>query len=39
MPCRDHVGERVYRHLDTCQFKTLLHARVLRLECPEHGVH
>jgi transposase len=39
LPCRDHVGERVWRHLDTCQFKTLLHARVPRVECPEHGVH
>ncbi|MDY0281118.1 MAG: transposase, partial [Salinivirgaceae bacterium] len=39
LPCRDHAGERVWRHLDTCQFKTLLHARVPRVECPEHGVH
>lgn len=38
LPCRDHVAERVWRHLDTCQFKTLLHARVPRVECPEHGV-
>jgi transposase len=35
---RDHAEERVWRHLDTCQFKTLLHARVPRVECPEHGV-
>ena len=28
----------MWRHLDTCQFKTFLHARVLRVECPEHGV-
>lgn len=35
---RDHAEERVWRHLDTCQFKTLLHARVPRVDCPEHGV-
>ena len=36
--CRDHAEERIWRHLDTCQFRTLLHARIPRLECPEHGV-
>ena len=35
---RDHAEERVWRHLDTCQFRTLLHARVPRVDCPEHGV-
>ena len=35
---RDHAEERVWRHLDTCQFKTFLHARVPRIECPDHGV-
>lgn len=35
---RDHAEERVWRHLDTCQFKTMLHARVPRVDCPEHGV-
>ncbi len=29
---------RSWRHLDTCQFKTLLVADVPRVECPEHGV-
>ncbi|HSH28748.1 MAG TPA: ISL3 family transposase [Thiohalobacter sp.] len=29
---------RQWRHLDTCQFKTLLVAEVPRVECPEHGV-
>ncbi len=29
---------RQWRHLDTCQFKTLLVADVPRVECPEHGV-
>jgi transposase len=34
----DHAPERIWRHLDTCQFKTFLHARVPRVECPTHGV-
>jgi len=34
----DHAEERVWRHLDSCQFKTLLHARPPRVKCPEHGV-
>ena len=34
----DHVPERVWRHLDTCQLKTFLHARVPRVDCPDHGV-
>ena len=38
LPCRDHVEERVWRHLDTCQYQTFLHARVPRVECPTHGV-
>jgi transposase len=29
---------REWRHLDTCQFKTILVAEVPRVECPEHGV-
>jgi len=36
--CRDHAEERAWRHLDTCQFETYLHARIPRVECPEHGV-
>jgi transposase len=36
-PIHDHQ-ERVWRHLDTCQFKTLIHARVPRLTCPTHGI-
>jgi transposase len=36
-PIYDHV-ERSWRHLDTCQFQTLLHARVPRVECATHGV-
>lgn len=34
----DHEEERTWRHLDSCQFRTLLHARVPRVRCPEHGV-
>lgn len=29
---------RQWRHLDTCQFKTILQADVPRVSCPEHGV-
>ena len=29
---------RAWRHLDTCQFKTILVADVPRVECSEHGV-
>ena len=34
----DHVAERQWRHLDTCQYETWLHARIPRVDCPEHGV-
>jgi transposase len=39
-PCalHDHEEERVWRHLDSCQFQTLLHARTPRIDCHEHGV-
>jgi transposase len=39
-PCRlhDHKPERRWRHLDTCQYRTILHAMVPRSDCPEHGV-
>lgn len=29
---------RSWRHLDTCQFKTIVEADVPRVECPTHGV-
>ncbi len=29
---------RRWRHLDTCQYKTVVEADVPRVECPEHGV-
>jgi transposase len=38
LPVYDHAPERIWRHLDTCQFKTFLHARIPRVECPDHGV-
>lgn len=34
----DHAEEREWRHLDSCQFLTYLHAKPPRVECPEHGV-
>jgi transposase len=36
-PLHDHV-ERSWRHLDTCQYETRLHAKVPRVHCAEHGV-
>jgi transposase len=34
----DHESERTWRHLDSCQFETHLHARVPRVRCDVHGV-
>jgi len=34
----DHQGERRWRHLDTCQYRTVLVAAVPRTRCAEHGV-
>ena len=31
--------KRVWRHLDTCQFQTFVHAEVPRVKCKKHGVH
>ena len=28
----------MWRHLDSCGFQTFLHARIPRVNCPEHGV-
>jgi transposase len=38
--CRpyDHQPERQWRHLDTCQYRTILHARPPRSQCEQHGV-
>ena len=38
LPVYDHVAERQWRHLDTCQYETWLHARIPRVNCPKHGV-
>lgn len=38
LTCYDHTPARQWRHLDTMQFKTILHARTPRVKCPEHGV-
>lgn len=37
-PLHDHDDERSWRHLDSCQFKTYLRARIPRVRCKEHGV-
>jgi len=31
--------EKVWRHLDFFQHAAYLHARVPRVQCPEHGIH
>lgn len=33
----DQQPERTWRHLDTMQFATYIHARVPRVACPKHG--
>ncbi|MEZ0228736.1 MAG: ISL3 family transposase [Planctomycetota bacterium] len=38
LPLYDHSEERTWRHLDSCQFLTFLHARPPRVSCPTHGV-
>lgn len=35
---RYDASERRWRHLDTCQYQTILVARVPRIKCGEHGV-
>jgi transposase len=37
-PLYDHAEERAWRHLDTMQYTTILHARTPRVSCPDHGV-
>jgi transposase len=34
----DHGEERTWRHLDTMQYTTVLHARPPRVSCDDHGV-
>ncbi len=38
VPLYDHAEEREWRHLDTCHCQTYLHARLPRVQCPEHGI-
>jgi transposase len=37
-PLYDHEQERSWRHLDTCQCQTFIHARLPRVNCSIHGV-
>ncbi len=37
-PLYDHRDERRWRHLDTMQFETILHCRIPRVKCKDHGV-
>ena len=37
-PLHDHQPERCWRHLDTCQYQTILHASPPRAQCAQHGV-
>ena len=38
-PCRRYdTKTRRWRHLPTCQYRTILEAEVPRIDCPEHGV-
>ena len=37
-PLYDHQPEREWRHLDTCQYRTILHVTPPRSQCPKHGV-
>lgn len=34
----DHTAEQVWRHLDTCQCRTYVHAQLPRTTCPTDGV-
>jgi len=37
-PIYDHASERAFRHLNIFDFKTFIHVRVPRLNCPVDGV-
>jgi transposase len=37
-PVYDHTEEQLWRHLDTCQCQTYVHARLPRTTCPADGV-
>jgi len=38
VPVYDHTPAQVWRHLDTCQCQTYVHARLPRTTCPTDGV-
>lgn len=37
-PVYDHSDVRTWRHLDTCDHYTYLHAELPRVDCPQHGI-
>ena len=37
-PVYDHTSEQMWRHLDTCQCRTYVHASLPRTNCPKDGV-
>ena len=37
-PIHDHANERVWRHLDLCNYRVFLHAAIPRVDCAKHGV-
>lgn len=37
-PVYDHLAERRWRHLDSCHFQTVLHAKPPRIECAVDGI-
>jgi transposase len=37
-PNYDRSEERTWRHLDTCQYQTIIAARIPRIQCVEHGI-
>ena len=37
-PVHDHLRKRVWRDIDSVGFKTFIHARLPRIQCPEHGI-
>ena len=39
LACRDHADERVWRHFDTWQYQTFLHARVPRVDTVRQQAH
>ncbi len=38
-PVYDHTNTRTWRHLDSCQFHTFIHASPPRVNCEDDGIH